>query len=322
MKSPEWLALAFVVSGLVGAPCRTLAADVNGYSVLKCHFLLQTGPGTPVTDPDFAYSILASVDLTDFDLLTAATILPPGGTVTPMDNLSDFWAFLDTRNSLTALNSAYGWGDYSIAFNTVHDGNYTAVLNLPNTALPPTPRLTNFAAVHGVDPTRPLTLYWDYASAPLIIDFVQVYVNDGHDDMFSTPNFGEPGALNGSARTVTIPAGMLDAGVTLSLNIEITRIVSTNATAYPWAEGVTGTLRSTALDLTTIIPPRMTILPPTNGLAAIEVRGSAGRTNVLQDSVDLVTWRNVATNVAPLGKSVFNVPTTALPARTFRTRQP
>src|SRR5262245_53215682 len=156
MKSPEWLALALVVSGLVGAPCWAHAADVSGYSVLKCHFLIQTGPGTPVTDPDFAYSILASVDLTDFALATAAPFLPPGGTVTPMDNLSDFWAFLDTRNSLNALNSAYGWGNYTIGFNTVNDGNFTAVLNLPNTALPPTPRLTNFAAVQAVDPSRPL----------------------------------------------------------------------------------------------------------------------------------------------------------------------
>jgi hypothetical protein len=61
--------------------------------------------------------------------------------------------------------------------------------------------------------------------------------------------------------------------------------------------------RSTELDLTTINPPRMKILPPTNGMVVIEVRGSAARTNVLQSSGDFVSWRNDATNVAPLARA-------------------
>jgi hypothetical protein len=239
-----------------------------------------------------------------------------------MDNLADFWGLFDTRNSLSALHSAYGWGDYTITFNTVHDGAYTCVLSLPNTPLPPAPHLVNFAEVQAVNPAQPLTLSWDYPSAPRAGDFVQLYVTDGIDDPFSTPNFGEPGALDGSARSVTIPAGTLDANSILSLNIEITRVVSTNASCYPWAEGFTGTFRSTAINFTTLIPPRMKILPPTNGVVVVEVRGSANRTNILQSTDDLVTWRNVGTNFAPLGKSVFSLPLSTTPARMFRAHQP
>jgi hypothetical protein len=320
--SQQWLAAALAAGGLAATLFWAGAADVLGYSVLKGQFVLQTGPNTLVTDPDFAYSILAAVDLTDFDLVTNATVRPPGGTPTVMDNLADSWAFLDTRATFSALNSAYGWGNYTVTFGAVHDGNYSCVLSLPNTALPPAARLTNFAAVQAVNPLKPLTLYWSFPSAPRASDFMQVYITDGHAVVFSTPDLGEAGALNGSARTVTIPAGTLEAGVIVSLNLEITRIVSTNATAYPWAEGIAGTFRSTAIDLTTIIPPRMKIFPPTNGVVAIEVRGSPGRTNVLQSTDNLVTWRNVATNVAPLGKSVFTVPANAFPARFFRARQP
>jgi hypothetical protein len=319
--SARWPAVSLAAGLLLGALRQADAADVLGYSVLKGHFLLQTGPNTVVTDPDFAYSILASVDLADFDLITNATVRTPGNALRQMDNLADFWAFFDTRNSLSALNSAYGWGNYTLSFDAVNDGSYTCVLSLPNTALPPTPHLTNFRAAQAVNPALPFTVSWTYPSAPRASDFVQVYVTDGHADVFSTPNFGEPGALNGTARTVTIPAGTLDPGSILNLNLEITRLASTNATAYPFAQGVAATFRSTALDLTTIIPPRMTILRSTNGNVSIEVRGSADRTNVLQATDDLVTWRSLATNVAPFGKSMFNVPTTSAPARWFRTRQ-
>jgi len=309
------------MSFAVIAPLWANAADVRGYSVLKGNFLLQTSPAAPTTDPDFGFVILASVDLTDFYLVTNATVRTPANELKVMDNLADFWALFDVRDSLSALNSAYGWGTYTIAFDAVNDGSFTGALNLPNTPLPPAPRLTNFEAVQAVNPAQPLTLNWNYPSAPRASDFVQVYITDGHADVFSTPDFGQPGALNGSARTLTIPSNTLDPGSILSLNIEITRVVSTNSTAYPWAEGVAGVFRSTAIDLTTITLPRMKILGPTNGVLTIEVRGSAERTNILQATDDFMSWRNVATNVAPLGKSVFNVPAETPTARWFRTRQ-
>jgi hypothetical protein len=305
-----------------GGPWAAEAADVAGYSVLKGHFLLQEGPGTPATDPDFAYSILAAVELTEPATVTNATLRTPGGAVNVLDDLSDSWDFLDTRDTLSQLTSAYGWGNYTVTFGTLHDGNYSCVLSLPNTALPPAPHLTNFAAIQAVNPLRDFTVYWDFPSAPNASDFVQVYITDGHDVVFATPDFGQPGALNGAARSAVIPAGTLDANSIVSLNLEITRVVSTNATTYPAAAGIAGVFRSTELDLTTINPPRMKILPPTNGMVVIEVRGSAARTNVLQSSGDFVSWRNDATNVAPLGKSVFSVRSSNSPARFFRAWQP
>lgn len=108
-------AIAFIAIGLLaGGSAR--GADVLGYSVLKGHFLLQPGPGAPVTDPDYAYSVIAAVDLTDFDLVTNATVRTPGGVLQAMDNLADAWVFFDTRNTLASLNSTYGWGDYTVNF--------------------------------------------------------------------------------------------------------------------------------------------------------------------------------------------------------------
>jgi hypothetical protein len=137
-----------------GGPWAAEAADVAGYSVLKGHFLLQEGPGTPATDPDFAYGILAAVELTEPATVTNATLRTPGGAVNVLDDLSDSWDFLDTRDTLSQLTSAYGWGNYTVTFGTLHDGNYSCVLSLPNTALPPAPHLTNFGAIQAVNPLR------------------------------------------------------------------------------------------------------------------------------------------------------------------------
>jgi hypothetical protein len=299
------------------------AGDVLGYSVLKGQFLLQFDEGAPVTDPDFAFSILASVDLTDYNLVTNATFRPPTGSAQTMDDLADSWGFLDTHNSLSALNSAYGWGTYTLAFRTLHDGNFSCGLNFPDTPLPPILHLTNFAAVQAVNPAKPLTLFWDFSTAPATNDFVQVYVTDGHTIVFATPDFGQPGALYGTARSTIIPADTFFQGYVYSLNLEITRLASTNVNCYPSAEGVTGTFRSTALNLATIVPPRLRLLSaPTNGVISIRVLADAGQTIVLQGSDDLKAWSNLATNADPLGINVFTVPASSPRGRLYRAWQP
>src|SRR5262249_29246220 len=148
----------------------------------------------------------------------------PDGSLNPLDDEGYFWGYLDTRNTLSALNSAYGSGTYTLMFQTVHDGDFFCGMNFPSTPLPPTPRLTNFAAVQAVNSARPLTLFWDFSATPNTNDFVQVYITDGDTTVFSTPDFGQPGALDGTARTTTIPAKTLDPAYIYSLNLEITRI--------------------------------------------------------------------------------------------------
>ena len=49
-------------------------ADVVGYSIIKGHFLNQTGPDELVSDPLFGFSVLGGVDLTDLDLLNSVAI--------------------------------------------------------------------------------------------------------------------------------------------------------------------------------------------------------------------------------------------------------
>src|SRR5438128_115670 len=104
----------------------------------------------------------------------------------------------------------------------------------------------------------------------------------GHGEVFSSPDFGVPGALDRATRSVTIPPDTLAPGIIYSLNLEITRLASTNLACYPGGEGVTGTFSSTSIDLTTIVLPELRLLSgPSNGQISLSVQADPGMTIVL-----------------------------------------
>src|SRR5207247_8919639 len=110
------LIVALAALTLWHAPVAARATDVRGYSMLKGQFLNQIGPDELITDPDFGFSILASVDLTEFYVVTNASLRLPSGNTKLMEDLGDSWDFLDSDNTFLALNKAYDWGDYTVAF--------------------------------------------------------------------------------------------------------------------------------------------------------------------------------------------------------------
>ena len=294
--------------------------DVVGYSVLKGQFFNQTAAETLRLDPDFGFSILASVDLTDFDRLESATLrLPEGGSL-EMDDQGDYWSLLDSFGTKAELDDEYVWGDYLLLFDTVSEGNYSCLVELPESPLPPTPRLDNFGVSMAVDPARALTLNWDFDGVPAKDDFVQVYVNLGHGEVFATPNFGEAGALRSTDRSVTIPADTLIGGFIHELNIEVTRIVSTNLECHPRAEGVGALFRSTSVDLLVLNAPFVRRASrPAGGGMAVEVVADPDQPVVLQGSLDFTAWSDIATNAAQSGTNVFQVPVNPdVPRRFFR----
>ena len=297
------------------------SADVSGYSILKGQFLNQTGADTLVSDSTFGYSILIFVEATDFDLITSGSLRLPNGSRMDLDDYGDSWGILDSYDTLSALNSIYGSGYYSMNFETKNDGSFSCILNMPSAALPPIPRLVNYDAVQVIDPSAPLTLQWDFDTAPASNDFVQVYINLGHGEVFSTPNIGEPGALNHSSRSVTVPADTMAAGDIYSLNIEITRLFSTNSTSYPDAQGVTGMFSSTSIDFTPLWPPLLVLASESSsGSLVIDVLADPGKQVVLQTSENMKSWTDYATNVSETITNLFTLPKDQS-ARFFRARQ-
>lgn len=317
-----WLREGVCIAGLILLPLTARPADVAGYSILKGQFLLQTDADTVVLDPDFGFTFLASVDLTDFDLVESASVRLPDGEELLMDGLGDFWSLLDVADTQSALDEAYTWGDYFLVYETVNDGDFSCLVSLPEAPLPPKPRLVNFADVQSVDTAKALTLTWEFDAPPQSNDFVQVYVSLGHGDVFSTPDLGQPGALDGSARSVTIPPNTLDPDWTQSLNLEITRLVSTNSECYPDVQGVGAIFSSTEIDLVPVVLPMFRLISaPANGVVFIEVRAEPERPIVLEGSDRMAEWSGVSTNAAASGTVVFEVPIAESAYRFFRAWQ-
>ena len=297
------------------------SADVSSYSILKGHFLIQTGPTTLISDPDLGFSMMAFVEATDYDLITNATLRLPDGSTPVMEDDSYSWGILDTFNTLATLNAAYPGGTYTMGFGTANDGIFSCALTMPNTSLPPMPRLVNYDAIQAVDPSAPLALTWDYSSPPKSNDFVQVYINLGHGEVFSTPNIGEPGALDYTSRKVTVPPNSMESGYTYNLNIEITRLFATNSTSYPDAEGLVGMFSSTSIDFTPLWPPILFGPSVSEGTFSIDVLADPQTQVVLQTSPDLKSWADYATNISTSISNLFTLPKGTASAQFFRARQ-
>jgi hypothetical protein len=303
------LVVAYFALVLAATAPGTRAGDVTGYGLIKGQFFIQTGPDTLIIDPLFGFSLVASVDLDDFDLLSDARFENPDGALELMDDLGPYWAFVDSYSTWNELNEAQGWGDYTIRFDAVNDGSFSCAIAFPESPLPPQPRLTNFAVVQAADPSQPLRLEWDFSAPPEATDFVQIYINLGHSEVFATPNSGEAGALDGTSRSFVIPAGTFDSGLVYSLNLEISRTVATNTECYPHAAGALGTFSSTEAALITVKPPVLRILSrPANDRVRIEAVTDPRETVILEASGGLGSWLPVATNAAPSGTNVFEIP--------------
>ena len=141
---------------------------------------------------------------------------------------------------MAELNSSYASGVYSLAIMAVSDGPKTATLNLTGDSYPNAPSVSNFPELQLVNPAASLTVTWPAATA----DFIQVKIEDLlGNGVFKTPEFGQPGALAGSATSVTIPANTLPANpVTPQYFLKLTFVKVTNqdTTSYAGATGVSG----------------------------------------------------------------------------------
>lgn len=129
-------------------------------------------------------------------------------------------------------------GSHEFTFDTFHDGRLSAALDLGNGHDPPAPVLLDATAAAAIDPAADFDLEWNGMTDPGPHDAVVVrIVNAFRKKILETPELGEAGALAGTTRGLTIPAGVLVPGRPHRLEIQFVRVVDVETNAYP---GVTG----------------------------------------------------------------------------------
>ena len=179
---------------------------VGSITLAKGAMYEQLSASAPTLFSEYPYAFVAcsAVACTNWTT-TNVSLLPPTNARTnlmaePVPGRFNLTIPFDTP---AAMESAFP--NTGFVFDLQSAGSVTSLpMTLPSSLeFPTAPHLTNYAAAQAIDATKPFTLGWDAAGANVDCVFVEI------SGAFNTPALGDPSALKGSARTVTIPAGTL-----------------------------------------------------------------------------------------------------------------
>jgi hypothetical protein len=154
-------------------------------------------------------------------------------------------------------------------------------------------------------------------------DFVQVTVMDGGSVVFATPpEIGAAGALNGTSRSVAIPASAFAPGKFYTGMIRVVRPSTVDTFSYPTAVGMAGHARVTRFVMHTAsgVPQQPMLEMPVRienqtGLTFSSVRGEK---YVIHSAMELPEWVAGATVTATGPTTTVRLPANSAPMWFYR----
>jgi hypothetical protein len=228
------LVLSFL--GLAWLPAK--AADVNLYAIYKRQVYVQTNSSIPAPRC-CSFMFDAIVELTESNSITAAGLAAPGGAQTALA-VSQEKEFLPHRwmswtcgsfPNREELDSAWASGEYTFFIFGTRDKLMTPALKLSGDAYPTNaPHVQNFVEAQSVDATQDFVVRWDPLPEGTTNDVVFVSVRSlaGNTSVFNTPFLKGEGMLDGTASSVTIPAGTLAPGSEYDVYVRFDKVSERN----------------------------------------------------------------------------------------------
>jgi hypothetical protein len=306
--------ITWVVSGAGGIPTGTFTTGSGGssggsgtnaitsFTLGKMHTYHQTSTSLPTLDPDVPYAFSAMTTLSSNRTATNILLrLPTGGISNLVQNpyAHEQYTLFAFNTNLTTFEASFPSGYYTNTVKAVAS-NQTVAVNFPaGLAQPGAPHVANYTAAQSVNATQAFVLTWDAFPGGTAADAIQVEIGD----VFSSTNLGSPGALTGTATSLTIPAGKLQPGTTYDSWISFYRQVSTtNGSSY-----VTWVYRTTFTDFTLVTAsssgPSLVltnaVLAPAN--FSFDVLCATGQTVTVEYRTNLALgqWRTLLTTNSP-----------------------
>jgi len=271
----------FTGSGGGGTGSGTNA--ITTFSVGKIHHYNQASAGAATLDPATPYGFSGVTALASNRTATTVTLTNPIASVLNLTHLpppsAEIFLLASNFTSLSTFDSAFPAGNYSF-FVQAATSNQTVVVYLPPTnslPQPGAPHLTNYPAALVVNPAQPFVLGWDAFPGGTAADYIDVDIGTN----YLSPEPGLPGALTGTARTITIPAGTLQPSTTYASRVGFFHFTSaTNATYATVAYRATYTefslLTTSGLYLTNTVSTPVSfsfdVLCSTNQIVTVEYR--------------------------------------------------
>ncbi|MHC1765573.1 MAG: Ig-like domain-containing protein [Verrucomicrobiia bacterium] len=228
----------------------TQAASLSSYGMGRVERYEQTGDTSIALASEDPYAFTAFAIPTSSGSVFGGFLTVPGA-ILP--------TFLDGEDALTAgeffsaqgdLESSYPTGEYTFSVISA-TGMEEGKLNLGSGAFPNTPQIANFTAAQAVDPETPFVVNWNAFEGGTSGDFIQFTVmDDDNNVLFQTGWPGQPTALDGTARSATIPANRLASGKNRGV-VWFLKVTERNTSAFGGAPGMAGAGKETVFSLRT-----------------------------------------------------------------------
>jgi hypothetical protein len=284
-------------------------SDVRWFGVAKKTRYIQTSILAPSIATDNPYEFTAFADATAGPNLTAAAVQAPSKAIKNLTAATATgWRFSEKFPSQATLQTAYANASYQFSLQTLHNGLQQITLDL-SPAVAAVPQISNWNEVNAIDPSKGFTLSWN-ALGGATNDFVQVRISKGGQLVFqSGDDPSAANALNGTSKSISLPAGLLQSGETCECTITFLKAVDLDTFSYPRALGFAGYGTETTATLRarggTVRVPVLSAAKINNGLMEFEIDADPGRLYGIEGTSDFRSWQNLALTNAPSNPFLF-----------------
>ena len=277
--------------------------SITTFAVSKLNVWDQYSAAAPVPDTNVPYYFTGTTTLASNRTATSITLTLPTAAVSNLtQNLLYSWDyyFYSFMTNSNTFETTFPQGTYTF-YVSAAASNQTVLVTLPTSMTQPNPpHVTNFVAAQSVNATQSFTLGWDAFVGGTTTDYVWVVI--GNSNIWQSPGAGTPGALNGTATTVTIPANSLQANSNYTATVGFYHgVVVSNATY----ETVAFRATATQFTLTTAgaAPPVVTNAVWSGGSFSFDILTTAGQTLTVVSSTNcalpLAQWPILLTTNSP-----------------------
>jgi hypothetical protein len=233
-------AVCYAIGLLCGALCApAFGKDVLLYKVSKGFHYQQTLTVAPTILTENGYVFEAQVNLALPGAVTSAMVESTEGTdrVLVADG-DDQFEFRNRVNSRSTLDTRYPDGPFTMTINGVQDGRRMVTLALTGNSYPAAPRIANLPELQSINANGYVVVRWDAFSGGSAGDFVQLRIEETDGDLvYETHDFGEIGALDGTANYVILEPDTLKPGTTYEATLRFDKTSDYGITTYVGVPG-------------------------------------------------------------------------------------
>lgn len=239
MKGTSGIASLGVLALLVVLETSGHAADAWLYKITKGIHYGQLPGGSPTVHAENGYVFQANVFMTAPGRVSGATVVSPEGTVrTLAPDGNDELEFRNRVNSKATLEARYPDGNFTYTINAVNDGQRVIRLPMLGNVYPPGPFVHNLVALQAVNAHGHLVVRWDPFPGGRAWDYIQLRIEDSSGNLaWESRDYGEPGALDGTATYTIVKPAMLKPGTTYQATLLFEKSCSRDNASYPGAFG-------------------------------------------------------------------------------------